>query len=220
MLERFRLDFFAPDAELGRGKNIHTFEVEALKGGTPYYLRARFFGSNGAWVTEQVTAVALDGDTAATILVTRDCTGIACPAPGGDPTALACLRGMCVDPRCPQEPRFCPMPECTDDASCADFTPAAACGARVCVENYCLALDETMACAAGEWCNPDFGCTSGPAMDAGACLENERCTPANECETGFVMCTPVRACVADGWIDVMTPCGDGAGMCDGRGGCS
>lgn len=220
MLERVQRDFFAPDERLGTGFDVHEFEVDDLPNADPWYLRARFFASNGTLVAEQVTAVQLAGKrTAATMLVTRDCAGISCPLAGGDASAIACLRGMCVDPRCPQDPSFCPMPECAADADCLDFNPPAVCGMRQCIESYCLALSPERACGAMEWCNPDQGCTS-TSFDAGvSCVMGERCTP-RECEIGFIDCSlggPTGTCVSAGVEFEGVACTGGS--CDGMGAC-
>jgi hypothetical protein len=54
----------------------------------------------GASVVEVLVPIALSADRAETVRVTRACADITCPRAGGDPTAVGCLEGRCVDPAC------------------------------------------------------------------------------------------------------------------------
>lgn len=44
-----------------------------------------------------------DAPVAVTVLITRDCQGVECPA-GDNPSAVACLGMRCIDPSCTPEP--------------------------------------------------------------------------------------------------------------------
>ncbi len=98
---------------------------------------------------------------AVTVFLTRDCAGIACPDPGGDPARTACLAGRCVEERCVEEGAAgCGDPACATAADCGPALPGA-CAARECTASgACVErLDHAM-CGAAEVCSI-AGC--GPA---------------------------------------------------------
>ncbi len=113
------------------------------------------------------TAIA-SGVTAVTVLLTRDCGRVVCPAPGGDPSAIACVAGRCFAEDCYEEhPERCGPSECTDAAGCPG--PAAACARAACsASGHCFAEPEHAACVDGEVCEPSAGCVDavdpGPAV--------------------------------------------------------
>jgi hypothetical protein len=115
-------------------------------------------------VIEQFTAASLRGGMlAVTVLVTRDCASLACDS--------ACLGGRCLAEECTASGADC-APDCQEDRECA---AAAACAAPACVEGRCFAF-ATDACAEGEYCNPDRGCSPrGPGSaggDAGVAMQD------------------------------------------------
>src|SRR5688500_11523457 len=76
-------------------------------------------------------SITVDGPTTLTVLLSRTCLEVTCPAPGGDPALSTCRGGRCVSPRCsPDLPDFCSEraalgDPCALDAECA--TPGAVC---------------------------------------------------------------------------------------------
>jgi hypothetical protein len=95
-------------------------------------------------------------DHVVTILVSRDCNGVTCPAPSGDPSAAACLGGRCVDPECSEEhPELCGPPAC-EGTTCAASTNE--CLETQCTASgVCVALPIDGACPGGT-CDPVVGC--------------------------------------------------------------
>lgn len=115
----------------------------------------------GQVVAERPTLVEVTGDTAITVLLTRDCREVAC----GD--GLACHGGRCVDERCSSlDEASCGAGECAADADCAADTT---CAAGTCAAGACLAVADDASCGEGLWCSPDLGCLG----EAPACPELE-----------------------------------------------
>lgn len=114
-------------------------------------------------VRRDTTAEVGRGFSVVTVVITRDCTGIECPATGDDPGLRSCLGGRCVDPRCtPETPEACP-PGCAGDDEC----PSDGCIRGVCAASTCLRVYDDALCAAGELCDAT-GCTRVGMTDAGA----------------------------------------------------
>jgi len=231
-----------PDEERAWALGQRVGVFEDLPSGN-YYVYGRLW-RNGAEVLHNVSLATVEGETGVTVVLTRDCAGVECPAPAGNPGHIACLRGMCVDPRCPSEPETCPRVECEADADCP--APSQPCAVSVCARGACLFRAASETCESGEVCSPDVGCVpatmgadAGPppptdagatAIDAGpfdggpdaaSCPPRELCTPpAGECALGLtVRCGSECEAVAARAVD--TPCdADGApGFCDGMGSC-
>lgn len=116
-------------------------------------------GSSGEIIVQRAASVQVDGDTAITIVLSRDCRGVECPGAGDSPSAIACLGARCVDPECltGEEPE-CPPPACVLADDCASGLPD--CSTPACVTGVCLALDLGV-CAGGGVCDPDEGCVGG-----------------------------------------------------------
>lgn len=91
--------------------------------------------------------------TSVTLVVTRDCRGVVCPA--DDASATACLGGHCVEPTCtPETPEACPVPECVADVDCPS---AVSCASGICAGGACLFRDDGI-CAPGQVCDGALGC--------------------------------------------------------------
>lgn len=146
-------------ADYVRGARLSETEVSA--GQTPITLTLLRAGTE---VTSRRVSVSVRAPvTVATVLVTRDCEGIACP--NDNPSFDSCLGGECVDPRCTVEtPEFCPPPECTTDSAC---TVGVACVEPLCQDRVCLAVPNDGNCSANERCDAQLGCVL-VATDAGA----------------------------------------------------
>lgn len=217
-IERLRTAYFDYTADLVDGVNLGDF------GGLPngeHWLVARFYSSDMDVIARQMLQVQVRGDTAVTILLTRDCAGVMCPMSGDDAGHLACLRGECVDPRCPQDPSFCPDPECTEDADCDDFDgfDVAECARMVCTESYCFAGAVPGGCPEGEFCHPSLGCRmlGGDAgIDGGMDCRSVGCNPGSECRVGAIDCT-TGTCSSIGYAFEGAECD--VGECDASGNC-
>lgn len=119
--------------------------------------------ADGEPIIERPVTVNVQNDSVVTVVITRDCRGVMCPAPAGNSLAVACLGGRCEDPRCtPATPEFCINEGCTTDSECDD-------GCRIgsCVSGACIARPDDGSCDAGERCDIDLGCTPDERPDAG-----------------------------------------------------
>lgn len=120
-------------------------------------------------VAERPVIVVFEKNTAVTVPIARTCLNIVCPEAGGEASLTACHGGRCVDPRCTDESAgSCGVPACTAASQCP--APAGACAAARCESRICFS-EAAGACAGGEFCDPDLGCTpepGDPSMDAGA----------------------------------------------------
>lgn len=148
----------------------HALAVEALLEGTVVLSRP----------------VSLDvvGERGLTVILSRDCRGVTCPADDGDPTATACLGGACVDDTCTEESGSC-ADECADASGCPPGPP---CTVPVCDEGVCLLRAETSACDSGQACSPEVGCrSSGPRPVSAARLTGAQLVAAAELQGDIVV---------------------------------
>lgn len=149
-------------------------------------------------IERRVSVVVRAPLTIATLVITRDCTGVMCPG-SGSPLFESCLGGQCADPRCTREtPEFCPAAECTNDAACPDGD----CVVGRCVEGVCFAAPDNGMCGDGFECDAQRGCLAvSRLMDAGvdahdasaSCLDGAQ----NGAESGVDCggpCPPCNAC--------------------------
>lgn len=127
-------------------------------------VRVRLLDSAGALVVERRVLLRQTGDHGITVLVTRDCRGLACPGSDDDPRATTCLGGRCVDPRCLEDESACPAAECATDAECGADVP---CARGSCERGVCVVVAEADRCEAAQYCDPDDGCVSEGPPDAG-----------------------------------------------------
>jgi hypothetical protein len=131
-------------------------------------VRMTLLDGEGRRVQDEVLIVDVSTDVGVTVVVSRDCRGVTCPASGDEPSETACLGGRCVDPRCSVEtPELCGSPECTSDGDCMVSAP---CASARCELGACFTVADASDCGAGEWCNPDVGCEPlpvGPPGDGG-----------------------------------------------------
>lgn len=129
-----------------------------------------------------------------TVLLTRDCAGVVCPAAGDSPEAIACLGGVCVVEGCltGAEPE-CPAPRCVEDLECS---ATAACADPVCFGGGCGEAPSAR-CGPSAVCDLGSGsCVPTTTSDAGVldgggpcalCDVNARClSELCECNPGFV----------------------------------
>lgn len=145
-------------------------EYAALTPGN-YTLTTDLLDVHATVVVRRTTLLTLDESLAITVLVSRGCRGVTCPAPGDPPERTTCSGTRCVDPRCSDAtPELC-MPDCTAASDCA---PRAACASATCDRGVCLYLDDG-SCGASARCDPDVGCTP---------LPGECAPPLARCGTG------------------------------------
>jgi len=133
-----------PNAEGDYLRGVRIASFASVEPGT-HRLEVRLVRGTDEVVVRPVT-VRVEGTTGVTVVITRDCQGVTCPAAAGNPMEVACLGGMCVDPSCtPETPEACPVPACTVDADCP---VSELCTTSACVEGVCL--------------NSECGTTTGP----------------------------------------------------------
>ncbi|MFK7999668.1 MAG: hypothetical protein AB8H86_08725 [Polyangiales bacterium] len=149
----------AADTDYVRGARLA--QAEVTSGQTPVTVTLL---RGGVEVISRSASVSVGSQiNVATVLITRDCEGVACP--NDNPSFDSCLGGECVDPRCTVEtPEFCPPPECTTDSACSVST---ACVQPLCQDGVCLAVPNDANCGANERCDAQLGCVAIPS-DAGS----------------------------------------------------
>jgi hypothetical protein len=210
---------------------VRVAEIDGVSEGSSR-LRVVLFRPDGAELAERVVLLQVQGTTAVTVVITRDCEGVRCPGSGDDLALTACLGGRCVDPRCtPEAPDSCGTPECTTSADCD--APVAVCADATCIEGTCFDVARAGGCATDEYCDPAMGCVvaanpgdAGGAdgggldasMDAGTASYDDVCPPAGGCffscpaaGTSF-LCSDGASCDlrGDGVTDCRLDCAEGA----------
>lgn len=191
-----------------------------------YWVLTRLLDSTGRIVVERPTIIDVPDSTFGfVVLLTRDCRGVSCPAPGGGASLLACLAGDCIDPRChPEAPEFCPPPECANDGECMGGSSCAP--ARCSAEGICLLGADGAMCGGGEYCSPDLGCLPVPmpmdadVPDAGPVVCGTICFPPDRpCFAGYYECSS-GAPTCDDLVQIAEGTSCGPGMeCDAAGEC-
>ncbi|MFT5353866.1 MAG: hypothetical protein ACI9KE_001066 [Polyangiales bacterium] len=113
----------------------------------------------GEEVQRRRLIVRVTGPTAVSVVLTRNCRGVACPGAGDSAAAAACLGGRCVPETCltGAEPE-CGDPQCQQASECPLLT--AACVSPACEFGICLPLTPVDACMSGMVCSPDDGCVA------------------------------------------------------------
>ncbi len=159
------------DVALGRdltaGRRVA--ELDGLAPGT-YVVTVSLVDIAGARVMSRDVVVTATATTGFTVLMTRNCVEVQCPAASGDPTHSACVGGRCVEPRCtPETPEYCPIPECMAASQCSG--DVSACAEPTCENGTCLVRTETAMCGGGEYCDPAVGCTPVPALGDGGAMD-------------------------------------------------
>jgi hypothetical protein len=114
---------------------------------------------DGARVAARRSRVVIRDAYALTVVITRDCSSLSCPAPAGDPEATECLGGACVTPDCGADPSACPTPECVADADCPTTV---ACVSGACAEGACIFAPDDALCPTGQSCDRETGCEAPP----------------------------------------------------------
>jgi hypothetical protein len=190
------------------------------------FVRVSLRDASGRFLARRTLDVTLTGSFAATILLTRSCQAVECPAPAGSPELTECQAGRCVDPRCSPstpDPELCPV-ACESDAEC-DAELEWCEGRALCRSGGCLCEDGTTMTDAGV---PDTGPACPPTetacqdgldddCDGLADCADPDCLGAS-CDDGFY-CTTDDRCGADGACTDTDPtcpsfCNEGSASCD------
>ncbi len=138
-------------------------EIGGLSAGN-IEMRVELLREDGGVVAVRPVRVDYSGRLAVTVLITRDCAGVVCPAPDGDSSATACLNRQCVNPSCIEErPETCGS-VCEVASDCAG---GSACATPVCVSGACLLDVEAARCGMDDYCHPELGCRPLAPEDAG-----------------------------------------------------
>lgn len=152
------------DANWGRGERVATYDQV---GDATVLVTVRLRDKLNRLVVERPALVVVRGDTAVTIVLTRDCRGVTCESTDG--RLQACFAGACVDAACVDgsEPE-CPPARCGSSAECPT-PPAIECATSECVAGACV--DLPLACEADLVCDVEAGCVAveepEPLPDAG-----------------------------------------------------
>jgi hypothetical protein len=91
--------------------------LDGVEPGTHWIRVTLLLGETEVDRADVVTTVR--GTTGVTVVMSRLCRGVSCPAPGDPPTYERCVSGRCVDPACaPETPEGCGM-ICAADSECS-----------------------------------------------------------------------------------------------------
>ena len=121
----------------------------------------------GAESLRRTVVVDVRGGTAVTVVLTRSCRGVSCPA-ASDAAATECLGGVCVAPECtPETPEQCPTAECAADGECPS---GPACTSPACLDGVCGLRADASECGGGA-CDPDEGCVGASTPDGGVPMD-------------------------------------------------
>lgn len=142
------------------GLGVRVAELGGLEAGD-YSLDVRAVDATGATLVRRPARTALDGGLeVVTILLTRDCAGVECPAEHDAPSQTACLGGRCVATDCTEESTAgCGPPACVDATDCP--TPEGACAQAECTASgVCTNRLDHAACADRQTCAAEVGCVA------------------------------------------------------------
>ena len=189
-------------------RGVRVAELSELAGQVT--LRVRLLAENGARLAENRVLVAAGASTGVTVVITRSCEAVTCPAAGASSEATQCVGGRCVPPDCtPEQPEACAQ-TCQRDADCPQ--PSATCALALCRDGTCFQGADLAACGSNAYCHPDFGCTQRLQEECGA-----RCDTGRPCEVGIVECTEgPPECVAQGVALAGTICRAATDACDAQ----
>ncbi len=138
------------------GEGVRVAELTGLEPGR-LALEVAALGPDGEAVVARRVGVELRGGVeVVTVLLTRSCGGVVCPAAGDLPEQTACAAGRCVEEDCVGErAEACGPPECASDTDCG---AGGACTADRCVGGLCFRSPDHDACAPSELCDVVAGC--------------------------------------------------------------
>jgi len=147
-----------PDDEFLQGQRVGQLQTA---GEESLILVGRLVDAGGNAIAQRRVSVPLRERTSQTLVFTRNCAEVTCPA--GDPAATECQGGVCVSPDCsPENPEACGTGGGCDSAADCE-APAADCAEALCREGICLEGEIEGSCDEGEVCQPAEGCVTGPS---------------------------------------------------------
>lgn len=123
----------------------------------------RAFGPLGVINSRTVRVSRTGGATAVTVVFTRDCRNVTCPAAGDSTSAVACLGGTCVSEDCSDGSQESCASECTGASDCGNES---SCASPRCEGGLCLYFPRDDACAEGEYCDVEIGCRPLPEFNS------------------------------------------------------
>ncbi len=158
--------------DIGRSRSFLPADRVAVLADVPpgsYRLDALLQDSErGEVVSQRPALLDVSTNVVVTLPVDRSCLNVACPprdnpdTPEDESTRIACLGGVCVDPRCTLENlEFCEGAGlCTENADCES---PASCATGECLHGVCwarpVAFESADACSPeSDWCHPEHGC--------------------------------------------------------------
>lgn len=121
-------------------------------------LTVRLLGGDHREVVRRTVQVQHREDRSVTVLITRSCRGVTCPA------GESCVAGACAPEGCEED-----RGSCTDECASATDCAPSSCGQPSCEARACLYSQREGACAAGLYCDYERGCLPEPGtlLDAG-----------------------------------------------------
>lgn len=209
--------YVEPDDDFLAGARVA--EVDSPPTG-PATLRVTLLANDIRPIALRTAILNVQGNFGATVLITRDCAQVSCPA------EEACQAGRCISAGCiPEAPDECEpptmTPECVADADCTTEVP---CAHARCVAGSCLIAAEDTACADGEICDETSGCVPTPACGDSTCDEGESyCECPTDCSDacGSGCCTgeDIETTLPNDIPDEPPPEIDPTGLPSGEGEC-
>jgi hypothetical protein len=206
------------------------------------YVRVSLMDRDASVVVSRDVSLDIEATYALTVLLTRNCRGVTCPEPGGNPAHTTCVSGRCASPNCrPGVSGDCVV-ACNDSSECP---VSQECAVGLCVDGECFAAALHERCEATDECDPDEGCVprmpttgdAGPPCAASETFctdgEDEDCDSLTDCEDpdclgqscdDGTVCTDDDVCTSSGeCVGATIDCDDGNectdDSCDGGTGC-
>ncbi len=172
-------------------RGVRVSELEDVGAGRRF-VRVSMRDAAGRFIARRTIDLDLTTSFAATVLLTRSCQAVVCPAPAGAPELSECQAGRCVDPHCsPSTPELCPV-ACEGDAQCDEELVWCE-GARLCRAGACLCRDAP---------------TDGGVSDGGVDTGSSCATTETACDDGMDEdCDGLTDCADDDCIGAS--CDDG-----------
>jgi hypothetical protein len=211
--EPLQLEFPA-DTEVNYFTGARIAEFQDLTAGE-VTIQVSMLDAQGNVLVERPTRVALQSRYALTVVISRDCRGVACPLQDGDPNLEACLGGRCVDARChPQASEFCAPTalECSTDTDCVAET---ACVQAQCIEHTCFQLSNAALCESYQSCDFELGCVGEPPPPPPPPLPTCDDAIQNGNETAVDCGGDCPACAPSEWLKSFGDASDQAGVAIG-----
>lgn len=127
---------------------VRVAELPAVRAGA-FRAHVRAWNAGTIVIERPVSGtIEADAETVVTVLLTRDCLGVACPTPGDGAAANACIGGRCVHESCYEESGSCTRSACSSAAECA--APVAECATIECTPSgTCFPVLDREVCGPG-----------------------------------------------------------------------